>query len=66
MTNLITLVRGNDRYAWIYDDESTSELLRDIGRTASNPMLNFTWYDAAKLSQLIQERKKSKGVCKWR
>ena len=58
MTNLITLIRGNDRYAWIYDDESTSELLRDIGRTASNPMLNFTWYDAEKLSQVVQERKK--------
>lgn len=62
MTNLITLVRGNDRYAWIYDDESTSELLRDIGRTASNPMLNFTWYDAAALSNVIRERMKTRRV----
>jgi len=62
MRNLITLVRGNDRYAWIYDDESTSELLRDIGRKASNPELNFTWYDAAKLSQVIRDRMKTRRV----
>lgn len=62
MTNLITLIRGNDRYAWIYDDESTSELLRDIGRTASNPQLNFTWYDAAKLSNVIRDRMKTRRV----
>ena len=62
MTNFITLVRGNDRYAWIYDDESTSELLRDIGRTASNPQLNFTWYDAAALSNVIRERMNTRRV----
>lgn len=62
MRNLITLMHGDELYAWTYDDESTAELLRDIGRKASNPELNFTWYDAAKLSQVIRDRMKTRRV----
>lgn len=53
--NVLALVRGQERYIFIYDDESRAETLRVLGRFASNPELEFTWYDAAILSQKIRQ-----------
>lgn len=52
--NVLALVKGSERYVFLYDDESRSETLRILGRYASNPELSFTWYDAAVLSQKIR------------
>jgi len=49
--NIVVLVKGPERYVFLYDDSSHVEMLRTLGRYASNPELSFTWYDAAKLSQ---------------
>jgi hypothetical protein len=58
--NVLALVKGCERYVFLYDDESRAETLRILGRYASNPELSFTWYDAAVLSQKIrQESQKS-------
>jgi hypothetical protein len=53
--NVLALVKGNERYVFIYDDASRAETLRTLGRYASNPDLSFTWYDAAVLSQKIRQ-----------
>jgi len=52
--NVLALVKGSERYVFLYDDESRAETLRVLGRFASNPELSFTWYDAAVLSQKIR------------
>lgn len=58
--NVLALVKGEERYIFLYDDSSRAETLRVLGRYASNPELTFTWYDAAVLSQKIrQESQKS-------
>ena len=58
--NVLALVKGSERYVFLYDDESRAETLRVLGRFASNPDLSFTWYDAAVLSQKIrQENRKA-------
>lgn len=54
--NVLALVKGNERYVFLYDDGSRAEALRALGRFASNPELNFTWYDAAILSQKIRQQ----------
>ena len=54
--NVLALVKGNERYVFLYDDGSRPEALRALGRFASNPELNFTWYDAAILSQKIRRQ----------
>lgn len=60
--NVLALVKGAERYVFLYDDSSRSETLRVLGRYASNPDLSFTWYDAAVLSQKIrQETQKQKA-----
>ena len=53
--NVLALVKGTERYVFLYDDESRAETLRTLGRYASNPDLSFTWYDAAVLSQKIRQ-----------
>jgi hypothetical protein len=53
--NVLALVKGAERYVFLYDDASRAEALRVLGRYASNPELSFTWYDAAVLSQKIRQ-----------
>jgi hypothetical protein len=56
--NVLALVKGEERYVFLYDDASRAETLRVLGRFASNPELSFTWYDAAVLSQKIRQESK--------
>jgi hypothetical protein len=60
--NVLALVKGEERYVFLYDDASRAETLRILGRFASNPELSFTWYDAAVLSQKIRQDCKSKKL----
>lgn len=53
--NILALVKGKERYVFLFDDESRGAALRTLGRYASNPDLSFTWYDAAVLSQRISQ-----------
>jgi len=53
--NVLALVKGDERYVFLFTDEHKSDLLRTLGRFATNPELSFTWYDAAVLSQRIRQ-----------
>jgi len=52
--NVLALVKGEERYVFMFSDDRRAEALRTLGRYASNPELSFTWYDAAVLSQKIR------------
>ena len=53
--NVLALVKGEERYVFLYNESNRAETLRVLGRYASNPELSFTWYDAAVLSQKIRQ-----------
>ena len=53
--NVLALVKGEERYIFLFTDENRGEALRTLGRYASDPELTFTWYDAAVLSQKIRQ-----------
>ncbi|MFK7820610.1 MAG: hypothetical protein AB8G99_17955 [Planctomycetaceae bacterium] len=55
--NVLALVKDSQRYVFLFDDNSHDELLRQIGESAADEELNFTWYDAAVLSQRVREMK---------
>ena len=57
--NVLALVKGKERYIFLYDDAHRAETLRMLGRHASNPELSFSWYDAAVLSQKIRAEERS-------
>ena len=52
--NIVAIMKGQERYVFLFDDEHRADVLRTIGRFASNPELSFTWYDAAKVSQKVR------------
>ncbi|QDU80430.1 hypothetical protein Pla110_21600 [Polystyrenella longa] len=52
--NVIALVKESERYIFLYDDSSPRVLLEQLGKKAADPDLNFTWYDAAILSQKVR------------
>ncbi len=54
-TNMLALVKGSERYVFLYTESNRAETLRTLGRFASNPELSFSWYDAAVLSQKIRQ-----------
>jgi len=58
-TNMLALVKGQERYVFLYHESQRAETLRILGRYASNPELSFTWYDAAVLSQKIRQESTS-------
>ncbi len=53
--NVLALVKGNERYVFLFDDDHRAETLRTLGRFASNPDLSFTWHDAAVMSQKVRQ-----------
>jgi hypothetical protein len=52
---MLALVKGSERYVFLYTEANRAETLRTLGRFASNPELSFSWYDAAVLSQKIRQ-----------
>ena len=52
--NVLALVKDGERYVFLYDEQSTSQVLQTLGRYAADPELNFSWYDAAVLSQRVR------------
>jgi len=60
--NVLALVKGEERYIFLYDDTNRAETLRTMGRYASDPELSFTWYDAAVLSQKIRQQQHAESL----
>lgn len=58
--NVLALVKGSERYVYLYDDDSRLQLLQQLGRHAADKELSFTWYDAAVLSQKVRRAAQEK------
>lgn len=59
--NVVALVKGDERYLFLFNDEQKGQTLRTLGQYASNPDLSFSWYDAAVLSQKVRRAVRKKG-----
>ncbi len=57
--NVVALVKGEERYIFLFNDSQKSETLRTLGRYASDSRLSFSWYDAAVLSQKVRSTQKT-------
>lgn len=60
--NVLALVKGKERYVFLYSDENRSRALQTFGRFASDPELSFSWYDAAVLSQKLRREKQRQNI----
>jgi hypothetical protein len=53
--NVLALIKGEERYIFLYDDNNRTETLRALGRFAADPQLSFSWNDAAVMSKKVRE-----------
>lgn len=53
--NVVVVVKGEERYVFMFDDGNRNEACRTASRWAANPELSFTWCDAAVATQSIKE-----------
>ena len=57
--NVLALVRDGHRFVFLYDDNSVETVLATLSEYASDPDLEFTWYDAAVLAQRVRRLRQS-------
>ncbi|QDT03416.1 hypothetical protein K227x_17980 [Rubripirellula lacrimiformis] len=53
--NVLALVKGEERFLFLFDDANRDETLRQLARFAADPEIDFSWYDAAMLSRKIRD-----------
>ncbi|WP_182867238.1 hypothetical protein [Stieleria mannarensis] len=53
--NVLALVKGDEKFIFMFDDANRDQTLRQLARFAANPELDFSWYDAAMLSRKIRD-----------
>lgn len=63
--NVVALVKGEERYIFLFNDGQKSETLRTLGKYASDSKLSFSWYDAAVLSQKVRNIEQAKTSCNF-
>lgn len=54
--NVLALVKGEERFVFLYDDQSAEKLLKTLGEYAADPELSLTWYDCAILCQRVRQQ----------
>ena len=54
--NVLALIKGEERYVYVYDDASRSPLLETFRDQAADPELSLNWFDAAVLAQKAREQ----------
>lgn len=52
----VTLIKGKEKYIYLFDNAHRAHALRMLGRHASNPELSFSWYDAAMLCTKMRQQ----------
>jgi hypothetical protein len=54
--NILALIKGRERYIYVYDDDSRRPLLDAFRDQAADPRLSFNWFDAAVLTAKAREQ----------
>jgi hypothetical protein len=53
--NVAGIVKGEERYLVLFDEQHREEAFCTLGKWASNPELSFNWYDAANIAMRLRE-----------
>ena len=54
--NVLALIKGNERYVYVYDDDSREALIDAFRNQAADPRVSFSWFDAAVLTDKAHEQ----------
>jgi hypothetical protein len=54
--NVLALVKGQERYVYVYDDVSHDALMDAVRDHAADPRLTLSWFDASVLTRKAREQ----------
>ena len=57
--NVLALVKGQERYIFVYDDDSRNHLIDAFRDQAADPDLSLNWFDAMVLTKKAREQEDS-------
>lgn len=60
--NVLALIKGQERFVFVYDDASRTCLIDTIRDLAADPALTLTWFDALVLTKKAREQGESAAV----
>jgi hypothetical protein len=52
--NVLALFKGEERFIFVYDDDSQDEVVRDVRDKAADPAVALNWFDAAVLTERVR------------
>ncbi|MFO0880887.1 MAG: hypothetical protein U0840_26460 [Gemmataceae bacterium] len=58
--NVLALIKGDERYVYVYDDASREALVEALNLQAGDPQLSLSWFDAVVLTQKAEEQSHTK------
>jgi len=59
--NVLALIKGEERFIFVYDDESRDTLINTFRDQAADPRVNFSWFDAAVLTEKAHEQARAEA-----
>ena len=59
--SVLALIRGKERFVYVYDDDSREELIEAIRTQAADPNVSLSWYDAAVLVERARQQADDTG-----
>ena len=60
--NVLALIKGDERYVYVYDDASRAALLEAFRAHAADPGLSLNWFDASVLTRKADEQAGTAGA----
>jgi hypothetical protein len=54
--NVLALIKGAERYVFVFDDDSETQLVESIQGQAADPRLSLSWFDALVLTSKAREQ----------
>ncbi len=52
--NVLALIKGDERFLFVYSDDSKDALIADIRDKAADPACALNWFDAAVLTERVK------------
>jgi hypothetical protein len=60
--NILALIKGAERYVFVFDDDSRASLIDAFRDQAADPGLSLSWFDASTLTQKVREQARQEAA----
>lgn len=61
--NVLALIKGQERYIFVYDEASRGQLIDTIRDYAADAQVNLSWFDAMVLTNKAREQENESATC---